>query len=116
MFKTHGKFPVVPFVLAAVCVFSVVAAFCADHPSAPAGNAPKVVAVTQVTHDGVIKTNLLSDGTNLYISESLAAHRFVAKVSLKSDGSSVLPTSLSNVQALDVSPDHQRILVSSSEN
>ena len=114
MFKAHAKFPVVLFVLAAICIFPILAAVCADRPAGPA-NPPKVLAVTQITHDGASKANLLSDGSTLYINEAAAAHRLVAKVSLRTANRAVLETTLSNLQALDLAPDHKRILVSSTQ-
>jgi Tol biopolymer transport system component len=73
---------------------------------------PKVTSVTKITHDGIIKTNLLSDDSSLYITEWPAARHVVAKVSLQQFDRSLVPSSFSNFQALDLSPDHSRLLVS----
>lgn len=112
MFKAHAKLAVVPFVLGAISIFPIGAAVCADRSSDTA-KTPKVLGVSQLTHDGASKANLLSDGSNLYITESSAARHLVAKVSLRSADRTEFSTTLSNLQALDVSPDHKRILVSS---
>src|SRR5204862_6213883 len=84
----------------------------ADRPNALAVNTSKVTSITQLTHDGVSKTNLLSDDSNLYVTEWPAARHLVAKVSRKTAVRSVIPTAFSNVQALDISSDHTKLLVS----
>jgi Tol biopolymer transport system component len=112
MFKTHAKVPAVHFFLALVCISLIVVGVCAGRSSKPA-KVPKVLAVNQITHDGVNKANLLSDGSNLYISESAGAQRLVARVSLQTSDRSVVQTTLDNLQALDISSDHKKILVSS---
>jgi len=60
----------------------------------------------------VSKTNLLSDGSNLYVSEAPGAARHeVAKVSLERADRAVVSATFSNWQALDISPDHKKLLV-----
>jgi Tol biopolymer transport system component len=115
MVKTHARVPVVHFVLAVVCVSPIVVGVCAGRSSKP-GKTPKVLAVNQITHDGVNKANLLSDGSSLYISESAGTQRLVARVSLQTSDRSVVQTTLGNLQALDISSDRKRILVSSMES
>ncbi|MGA3087180.1 MAG: hypothetical protein ABSD75_01120 [Terriglobales bacterium] len=73
--------------------------------------APKVVAVTEATHDGISKINLLSDDSHLYVTESPAAP-VILKVSLPGSNRSILASPLANVRALDLAPDHTRLLVS----
>src|SRR5256885_8301182 len=114
MCKTRSKLPIVLFVLP-ICIFSIVAKVCADRAIEPT-NTPKVLAVTQITQDGLNKTNLLSDGSLLYINELVEGRHLVAKVSLQTAGRTVLPTTLTNLQALDISSDHKKILVSSTQS
>ena len=97
--------------LAASLVFAFPAARCADHPTGVVGAKPKVISVTQITHDGASKTGLLSDDSHLYITEWPSARHIVAKVSLRNADRSLIRSSFSNVQALDISPDHTRLLV-----
>ncbi|HJT69836.1 MAG TPA: hypothetical protein VJ731_06525 [Terriglobales bacterium] len=97
--------------LAAIVLLPLVAAVSADHPVEPQVNTLKVASVSQITHDGLSKTNLLSDGSNLYVTESPAARHVVAKVSLDTAERSVMSTDLVNVEALDISPDHNRLLI-----
>src|SRR6185369_7617814 len=105
MFKTHAKVPV-HFALALACISPIVVGVCAGRSSKPA-KTPKVLAVNQITHDGATKANLLSDGSNLYISESAGEQRLVARVSLQTSHRSVVQTTLSNLQALDISSDNK---------
>ena len=83
---------------------------------AASGPAPRVTAITQVTHDGYRKTNLLADDSQLYVTELPAANRVIAKVSLPGSNRSVVASPFSSLQALDLSPDHSRLLVSTSKN
>src|ERR1700675_2414817 len=97
--------------LGLLLLVATVAAPCADNPKVVAIQRPGVTSVTQVTRDGVIKTNLLSDETNLYVTESPAARHVVARVSLPDVSRSVISKAFPNVQALDVSPDRSTLLV-----
>jgi len=70
-----------------------------------------VVSITQLTHDGVSKASLLSDDTNLYVTELPSTGRVLAKFTLPGASRSLIPSMFSNVQALDISPDHTNLLV-----
>jgi Tol biopolymer transport system component len=72
---------------------------------------PRVTSITQITHDGFRKTNLLADETQLYVTELPAAQRVIAKVSLPQSDRSLVPSPFTNLQALDLSPDHTKLLV-----
>jgi Tol biopolymer transport system component len=72
---------------------------------------PRVTSITQITHDGFRKTNLLADGSHLYVTELPSSHRVITKVSLPSLDRSLVPSPFSNLQALDLSPDHAKLLV-----
>jgi Tol biopolymer transport system component len=88
-------------------VFSVRARGAASVPSA------RVTSITQITHDGFRKTHLLADDSQLYVTEVPASQRVIAKVSLASPESNPLlvPSPFANLQALDLSPDHTKLLV-----
>ena len=77
------------------------------------GPAPRVTAITQITHDGYRKTNLLADDSQLFVSEIPTTNRVIAKVTLPNSDRSVMPSPFSSLQALDLSPDHSKLLVSS---
>ncbi len=72
---------------------------------------PRVTTITQITHDGFRKTNLLADDTQLYVTELPASQRVIAKVSLAHSDRSLVPSPFPNLQALDLSPDHTKLLV-----
>jgi Tol biopolymer transport system component len=86
-------------------VFSVRAGGAASVPAA------KVTSITQITHDGFRKTHLLADDSQLYVTEVPAAQRVIAKVSLPESNRSLVASPFANLQALDLSPDHTKLLV-----
>jgi Tol biopolymer transport system component len=77
------------------------------------GPLPRVTAITQLTHDGYRKTNLLADGSQVYVTELPVANRVIARVSLPNSTRSMVRSPFSSLQALDLSPDHSKLLVSS---
>ena len=99
--------------LAGVVVFGMIV-LGGTYQGRGAGNgpAPRVTAITQITHDGYRKTNLLADGSQLYVTEVPAADRVIAKVTLPGSDRSVVESPLANLQALDLSADHSKLLVS----
>jgi eukaryotic-like serine/threonine-protein kinase len=72
---------------------------------------PQVLSTTQITHDGVSKTNLLTDGSRLYINESRGTEQFLVQGSVTGGDTSVLPTPFANAAMSDISPDHSKLLV-----
>ncbi len=99
-------------IVAAVTVIAAAAASHGNRPNQSAVPSPKVTSVTPVTHDGFSKTNLLSDDSHLYVTEWPAARHVIAKVSLQGADRSIIPSTFSNLQALDLSPDGTKLLVS----
>src|SRR5437016_5220529 len=77
------------------------------------GSLPRVTVITQLTHDGYRKTNLLADGSQVYVTELPVANRVIARVSLPNSTRSMVRSPFSSLQALDLSPDHSKLLVSS---
>ena len=80
---------------------------------AATGPAPRVTAIRQVTNDGIRKTNLLADDSQLFVTELPASNRVIAHVSLPGSDRSLVSSSLKSMQALDLSPDQCKLLVSS---
>ncbi len=78
----------------------------------PAIVSSQVTSITQVTHDGFSKTNLLSDGSYLYMTELRAAHHVIAKINLQGLDRSIVSSPFSSVQGFDLSPDHTSLLAS----
>jgi len=70
-----------------------------------------VLKTTQITHDGVAKTNFLTDGSRLYIIESTGTKQFLVQGSVSGGDTSVIPSPFSNTAMSDISPDHSQLLV-----
>ena len=71
---------------------------------------PRILATTQLTHDGFPKYNVLTDGSRLYIGEGGPTNRIV-QVSVSGGDTSPIPTPFSNAVPLDISFDHTKLLV-----
>src|SRR5512143_4179967 len=98
--------------LAWVFLFAAMTSPCADNPSESTTKQPLVTSVTQITRDGVSKTNLLVDDSNIYVTEWPSARHVVAKIALSGANPSIISSAFPNVQALDISPDHSKLLIS----
>src|SRR5256885_942918 len=96
------------FFMALACT----AAFCAEPAKESTAKSPKVTAVIQVTHDGISKANLISDEADLYVTESPASGHIVTRLSLHDAQREVISGGFPDVQALDISPDRTKLLVS----
>jgi Tol biopolymer transport system component len=94
-------------VLFLCCTIS--AACSADQPDE--AGMPRVVSLTQITHDSMSKTGLLSDDSNLFVTEWPAARHVVTRFSLTGEDRSVLATGFPNIQALDLSRDGNKLLI-----
>ena len=100
-------------ILTVVGLFIVAGTMRNDLSGAASGPTPRVTAITQITHDGYRKSNLLSDDSHLFVTELPATNRVIAKVTLPGSDRSVVPSPFTSLQALDVSPDHSKLLISS---
>jgi eukaryotic-like serine/threonine-protein kinase len=72
---------------------------------------PKVLNTVQITHDGVSKTNLLTDGSRLYITESTGTKQYLVQGSVAGGDTSVIPTPFTTTTLFDISPNHSQLLV-----
>jgi len=81
------------------------------------GTPPRVLATTQLTEDGVPKAGprmlgLLTDGSRLYFTESKGAWSwFLVQASVTGGETSPISTPFPSILAMDISPDHSRLLV-----
>ena len=105
------KIPLFLTIVGLVGVVALAGPFSARVRGAAPAAAPRVSSITQVTHDGFRKTNLLADDSELFVTELAAAKRVIAKVSLPDSERSLVASPFSNLQALDLSPDRSRLLV-----
>jgi Tol biopolymer transport system component len=71
---------------------------------------PSVTGRNQITHDGVAKTNLASDGSHLYFTELSAQNSIISKVATNGGDVSKFTVTLPSVQLLDVSPARSSLL------
>jgi Tol biopolymer transport system component/DNA-binding winged helix-turn-helix (wHTH) protein len=76
---------------------------------------PRVLGFTELTHDGLFKFQLSSDGERLYIVGLQGGHVVVSQVSVAGGETSVLPTPFPNVLIDGVTPDGSALVVSSFE-
>jgi len=112
--KTAFKIPLFLAIVSLAAIVAVAGVFPGSRARGAASVAtPRVTSITQVTHDGFRKTNLLAGDSQLYVTESPAANRVIAKVSLSNSDRSLVPSPFSNFRALDLSPDHKKLLVAS---
>ncbi len=72
---------------------------------------PRVLTTTQITHDGVPKIQIFTDGLRLYMSERKVANSFIMQASVAGGETSELPTPFADVYPSDISPDHSQLLV-----
>jgi eukaryotic-like serine/threonine-protein kinase len=76
---------------------------------------PRVTGSTQITHDGLAKFGVATDGSRLYLTELQAAHYVITQVSVAGGETSPIPVPFANVLSSDISPDHSQLLVGALE-
>jgi Tol biopolymer transport system component/DNA-binding winged helix-turn-helix (wHTH) protein len=104
----RNRFPRIWIMVVVVLLLAGVRTFAWLNRSFPP---PRVLGTTQVTHDGFDKTNSLTDGSRLYITESTGSRQFLVQVSVAGGETSIIPTPFTNITISDISPDHSRLLV-----
>ena len=72
---------------------------------------PKILSTTQITHDGIPKVSVLTDGSRLYITETSGGSQLLVQASSVGGQTSAIPGPFTNVVLLDISPDHTQLLV-----
>jgi Tol biopolymer transport system component len=77
---------------------------------------PTLVVGKQRTHDGLAKTNLASDGGNLYFTELSGARSVISRVPAAGGDVSAYPLAFPSAQLLDVSPSHTELLAAENTN
>ncbi len=93
------------------CLVLVCAGFWLHDGGAPA-NPPSFATANQITHDGLAKTAVLSDGSALYVAEEKDGHQVISKIVPGTGEQSTIETPFADVRAMDVSPDHTSLLAS----
>lgn len=73
---------------------------------------PLILAYTQLTHDGLAKGSLVTDGERLYFAELRGDHFSIAQVSVRGGETSLLATPFPEVYPPDIAADGSALLVS----
>ena len=94
--------PVALVVLSAAC-----ALIWLSRPLSP----PRILRTTQITHDGVPKIKVLTDGSRLYIIEIIGPKSILVQASVTSGQTSPVPNGFSAIRLSDISPDNAELLV-----
>ncbi|MBW8870276.1 MAG: PD40 domain-containing protein, partial [Acidobacteriales bacterium] len=82
------------------------------HYSSASSSSSLRAKIEQVTNDGLTKTNLLSDGISLYVSEVSGRDHVVMKVSGRNESRMAIIGAFPGGRAFDISHDHSRLLMS----
>jgi Tol biopolymer transport system component/DNA-binding winged helix-turn-helix (wHTH) protein len=78
-------------------------------PSQP----PRVLGFTQITHDGLFKFQMFSDGERLYLNEMQGDHFVVNQVSVAGGETSSVPTPFANLAIRGIAPNGSALIVTS---
>lgn len=73
---------------------------------------PTFATANQITHDGLAKSAVLSDGSALYVAEQKDGHQVISKIIPGTGEQSTIRTPFADVRAMDVSPDSKSLLAS----
>ena len=79
------------------------------EPLAP----PSIVSASQVTHDGIYKEGLQTDGTRLYIVQNRGSSNALVQTSMVGGEPVPIATGFDFIQLYDISPDGSELLVTS---
>jgi len=82
------------------------------HDGGAPANPPSFATANQITHDGLTKTAVLSDGSALYVAEQKEGHQVIFKIVPSTGEQSTIATPFADVRALDISPDRKSLLAS----
>jgi eukaryotic-like serine/threonine-protein kinase len=105
--KGPARWRWVAAILAAFLVASLLFVWLGSSPPPP-----RILSTTQLTHDGIPKYDVVTDGSRLYVGEGGITNRIV-QVSVSGGDTSPIPTPFPNAILLDLSPDHTNLLVTS---
>jgi DNA-binding winged helix-turn-helix (wHTH) protein/Tol biopolymer transport system component len=72
---------------------------------------PRVIGSSQITHDGLPKWELVTDGARLYFPEFAAGHVVLSQVAATGGDTTQLATPFTNFRLGDLSPDRSELLL-----
>ncbi len=97
-------------VILAAGVLLIAAVFLWLRPPEP----PRVLGSAQITRDGLLKTDLQTDGARLYITEVVAGHTVLTQVASTGGETSPIPTPLTSYRLGGLSPGGSELLLAGS--
>jgi eukaryotic-like serine/threonine-protein kinase len=97
-----------PWAAAAVIAIAIVGVMFVWLSSTP--SLPKVLSTTQLTRDGAPKSNVVSDGSRVYLTERGSSEQIV-QVSAAGGDTTLIPTPFARAILSGISPDHTQLLV-----
>jgi serine/threonine protein kinase/Tol biopolymer transport system component len=74
---------------------------------------PRVMGSVQITNDQAPKQNFFTDGSRLYVAETVAERSVIGQVSTEGGETSRIPTSFPNLNLFDIAPNHSELLAGS---
>ena len=74
---------------------------------------PRVLGFSQITHDGLFKFQIVSDGERLYVNEMQGDHFVVNQVSVAGGETSSIPTPFANLAIRGIAPNGSALIVTS---
>jgi hypothetical protein len=82
------------------------------HDGGAPANPSIYATANQITHDGLAKTAVLSDGSALYVAEEKDGHQVISRIVPGTGEQSTIATPFADGRAMDVSPDDPSLLAS----
>jgi serine/threonine protein kinase/Tol biopolymer transport system component len=74
---------------------------------------PRVAGSVQVTNDQLAKQNFITDGSRLYVAETVAERSVLGQVSTEGGETSLITTPFANLNLFDIAPNHSELLAGS---
>ena len=71
---------------------------------------PRILQITQLTHDATPKENVFTDGSRIYISEVIGAKHFLVQAAATGGDTSAVPNPLFGFYPTDISPDNSQLV------
>ncbi len=75
----------------------------------------KITGTTQITHDGLVKIGMATDGSRIYTTEYFKGHYVLSQVSATGGETSQIATPFKSAFVGDISPDHSQLLIGATE-
>jgi serine/threonine protein kinase/Tol biopolymer transport system component len=72
---------------------------------------PKLGEAVQITHDGLPKTGLVTDGARLYFQETVGSRPVASQVSVQGGETAQISTPLKDMVFFDISPDRSELMI-----